>query len=46
MSAFKYEQGDAVLHIVEVKECKGDAEVNIRKGKKLVTYDYNIRLGW
>ena len=25
---------------------KGDAEVNVRKGKKLVTYDYNIKLGW
>ena len=46
MSCFKYEWAEAVLHITEVKECKGDAEVNIRKGKKLVTYDYKINLSW
>jgi activator of HSP90 ATPase len=46
VSTFKFEQGDTVLKIVDVKNCKGDAEVNVRKGKKLVTYDYNIKLGW
>ena len=46
VSAFRFEQNDAVLHITEVKNCTGDAEVNIRKGKKLVTYDYNISLSW
>ena len=29
-----------------MKSIKGDAEVNVRKGKKLVTYDYNLKLGW
>ena len=41
---FKYE--NATLKITEVKEVKGDSSVSIRKGKKITTYDYNIKLVW
>jgi activator of HSP90 ATPase len=41
---FKYE--NATLKIKEVKEVKGDSSVSIRKGKKITTYDYNIKLVW
>jgi activator of HSP90 ATPase len=41
---FKYEA--ATLKITEVKEIKGESSVSIRKSKKIVTYDYNIKLLW
>lgn len=34
------------MKITEVKEIKGDSSVSIRKGKKITTYDYNIKLVW
>jgi len=34
------------LKITEVKEIKGDSSVSIRKGEKITTYDYNIKLKW
>ena len=30
----------------EIKEFKGEASVSIRKGKKIVAYDYAITLAW
>ena len=41
---FKYEK--ATLRITEVKNLKGESSVSIRKQKKIVTYDYNIKLVW
>lgn len=41
---FKYEK--ATLKITEVKELKGESSVSIRKSKKIVTYDYNVKLLW
>jgi activator of HSP90 ATPase len=46
LSAFKYEHEDAVFTINDIKTCKGDAGVTIRKAKKIVSYDYNLDLGW
>ena len=34
------------LTINDIKSCKGDAGVTIRKGKKIVSYDYALDLGW
>jgi activator of HSP90 ATPase len=32
--------------VKEVKNLKGDSAVMIRKGKKIVTYDYQVTLEW
>ena len=34
------------MRIKEVKEFKGESSVSVRKGKKIVTYDYQVRLLW
>ena len=41
---FKYEK--ATLTVTEVKDLKGESSVSVRKGKKIVTYDYNVKLVW
>ena len=41
---FKYEK--ATLTVTEVKDLKGESSVSVRKGKKIVTYDYNFKLAW
>jgi len=46
LSAFEYNHEDAILKINDIKSCKGDAGVTIRKGKKIVSYDYALDLGW
>jgi activator of HSP90 ATPase len=46
LSSFKYNHEDAILTINDIKSCKGDAGVTIRKGKKIVSYDYALDLGW
>jgi len=48
LGAFKYDllQGVGVLKVVEVKSFKGESSISIRKGKKVVCYDYNARLRW
>ncbi len=35
-----------VFTITEVSKLKGEASVSIRKGKKIVSYDYNCKLVW
>jgi len=35
-----------LLKVTEVKEMKGESGVSIRKGKKIVSYDYSIQLKW
>lgn len=34
------------MKITELKDFKGDSSVSIRKGKKIVSYDYQIMLMW
>lgn len=46
MSLFYFKFEEATLTITEVKDLKGEASVSIRKGKKIVTYDYNAKLLW
>ena len=46
LSLFYFKQNNAVLKIKEVKEVKGESSVSVRKGKKIVTYDYSIKLIW
>ena len=37
---------DATMTIQEITTLTGEASVSIRKGKKLVTFEYNIVLKW
>ena len=46
LGCFKYTWNDATLAVTEVKELKGESGVSIRKGKKIVSYDYSITLSW
>lgn len=46
ISNFQYKWNDAVLVIKEIKTFKGESSVSIRKGKKIVAYDYNIIVSW
>jgi len=41
---FKHER--ATLRIIEVKDLKGESSVSIRKGKKIITYEYAVKLVW
>lgn len=34
------------LKVTEVSDFKGESSVSIRKGKKIVNYDYNFKLKW
>ena len=34
------------MSISEIKDFKGESSVSIRKGKKLVAYDYRFTLAW
>jgi activator of HSP90 ATPase len=36
----------ATLKITEVKDLKGESSVSVRKGKKIVTYEYTTKLVW
>jgi len=46
VSTFKTKIADAHIKITEVKEFKGEASVSIRKGKKIVQFDYSMKLCW
>jgi activator of HSP90 ATPase len=46
LSGFKYKWQDAEMSISEIKDFKGESSVSIRKGKKLVAYDYRFTLAW
>ncbi len=37
---------DATMSITEIKTFKGESSVSIRKGKKIVAYDYSLVLAW
>lgn len=46
LSLFQFKHEKAVLRVTEVKDLKGEASVSIRKQKKIVTYDYSVKLVW
>ena len=37
---------DATLSITEITTLTGESSVSIRKGKKIISFDYNIVLKW
>lgn len=46
ISTFTHRMNDVVLSISEITELKGESGVSIRKGKKIVSFDYEIKLKW
>lgn len=44
LSLFYYKQDRATMTIKEVKDLKGESSVSVRKGKKIVTYEYSVKL--
>jgi activator of HSP90 ATPase len=46
ISGFTHQWNDANLMVKEIKSFKGESSVSIRKGKKIVSYDYAITLSW
>lgn len=46
LSGFVYKWNDATMTVTEIKTFKGESSVSIRKGKKIVAYDYSIVLAW
>ena len=46
VSKFKYVWNDAHLSIKEIKEFSGEAGSSVRKGKKLVCFEYKMTVGW
>ena len=44
LSLFYFKQDRATLTIKEVKDLKGESSVSVRKGKKIVTYEYSVKL--
>jgi len=46
LSSFTHTMNDATLTITEIVKLEGEASVSIRKGKKIISYDYNISLKW
>lgn len=46
LSIFYYKYEKATLKITEVKDFKGESSVSVRKGKKIVTYEYSTKLVW
>ncbi len=46
IGGFKFAFPGGELRISTVDSLKGEASVSIRKGKKIVSYDYNAQLKW
>ena len=46
LSAFTHTMSDVTMTITEITTLTGEASVSIRKGKKIISFDYNIVLKW
>ena len=46
LSNFKHVMNDATLSIIEITKLEGESSVSIRKGKKLISFEYVISLKW
>lgn len=45
-SLFYFKHENATFKITEVKDLKGESSISVRKSKKIVTYDYQVKLIW
>ena len=46
VTSFTNTYNDATLKIIEVESLKGESSISIRKGKKIISYEYEIKLKW
>lgn len=46
LGSFTYGFGKSEFKVTEINKFSGESSVNIRKGKKIVSYDYSIKLKW
>lgn len=46
ISNFKHTMNDATLSITEITTLTGEANLSIRKGKKIISFEYNIEMKW
>ena len=46
LGLFTHSMSDSTLSVTEVTTLNGEASVSIRKGKKIISFDYNIVLKW
>lgn len=46
ISGFTHTMNDATLSITEIASLNGESSVSIRKGKKIISFDYNMSLKW
>ena len=46
LSGFSHSMNDAKVSVTEIAKLEGESSVSIRKGKKIITYEYNIQLKW
>ncbi|CAD8157485.1 unnamed protein product [Paramecium pentaurelia] len=46
INSVKVQSGDVTLTNIEIKSISGDAQVNIRKGKQVLVYDFDIEVEW
>ncbi|CAD8071615.1 unnamed protein product [Paramecium sonneborni] len=46
IKSIKVESGGIILTNQEIKSISGDAHINIRKGKQVLVYDFDIEVEW
>ena len=46
LSGFTHRMSDVTMSVTEIATLSGEASVSIRKGKKIISFDYNIDLKW
>ena len=46
LSTFKYKFAGGDFRVAMVDKLKGEASISIRKGKKIISYDYSAQLKW
>lgn len=46
LSSFTHVMNDVTMTVIEVTTLSGESSVSIRKGKKIVSFDYSIVLKW
>ena len=46
LGSYKYKFGGGELKVTSVSSFKGESSISIRKGKKILSYDYNVKLKW
>ena len=46
LAQFTHTMNDATFSVGEITKLSGESSVSIRKGKKIISFDYSIALDW